>query len=107
MLLQILRTFERLSAEVTFVWLQGHVDADVGSDVITLDGGGTAGVPATGQVQVVCALPSDVLLADVFLESVKPNSPFSTGDCGTKQDQTYEKSLGGRTSLRALVPLTC
>ncbi len=68
MLLQILRTLERLSAEVTLVWLQGHVNTDVRSDVVTLDGGGTAGVPATGQVQVVRALSPDVLLADVFLK---------------------------------------
>ena len=68
MLLQILRTLERLAAEVTFVWLQGNMDADMGGDVVTLDRGGAARVPSTGQVQVVCALSSDVLLTDMVLD---------------------------------------
>jgi hypothetical protein len=67
MLLQVLGTLECLAAEVTFVWLQWDMDADVGGDVVTLDSGGTTGVPSTGQVQVVCALSSDMLLADMVL----------------------------------------
>jgi hypothetical protein len=67
MFLQILRTLECLSTEITFVWLQWDVDADVGGDVVTLDGGGAARVPATGEVKVVCALSSDVLLANMVL----------------------------------------
>jgi len=66
-LLEILRTLERLSAEVTFVWLQWNVDSDVRGDVVALDGGGSALIPATGQVEVVGALASNVLLADVLL----------------------------------------
>ena len=50
MLLQILRTLVRLSTEVTFVWLQWDVDTDVGGDVVTLDSGGAARVPTTGEV---------------------------------------------------------
>ena len=69
MFLEILGTLEGFPAEVTFVWLQWDVDADVGSDVVTLDGGGAAGVPPTGQVQIVCALPSDVLLTDMVLDA--------------------------------------
>ena len=67
-LLQVLGTLEGLAAEITFVRFERDVNADVGSDMITLDRGGTAGVPATGQVQVVGALSSDVLLADMVLE---------------------------------------
>jgi hypothetical protein len=67
MFLQVLGTFERFSAKVTFVRLQWDVDADMRSDVVTLDGGGTAGVPSTGQVQVISALPSNVLLTDMVL----------------------------------------
>lgn len=68
MLLQILRTLEGLAAEVALVWLQWDVDTDVGSDMITLDGGGPALVPSTGQVEVICTLATDVLLADMFLK---------------------------------------
>ena len=50
MLLQILRTLECLSTEIAFVWLQWDVDADVGGDVVTLDSGGAARVPTTGEV---------------------------------------------------------
>ena len=39
----------------------------MGSDVVAFDGGGTAGVPSTGQVQVVSALPSNMLLTDMIL----------------------------------------
>jgi hypothetical protein len=67
-LLQILWALERLAAEVTLVWLQWDVYADVRSNVITLDSGRTAGVPSTGQVQVVGALSSHVLLTDVVLD---------------------------------------
>jgi len=67
-LLQILWTLERLAAEVTLVWLQWDVYADVRSNVITLDSGRTAGVPSTSQIQVVCALSSHVLLTDVVLD---------------------------------------
>jgi hypothetical protein len=67
-LLQVLRTLEGLAAEITFVWFERDVNSDMGSDMITLDSGGTAGVPTTGKVQVVGALSSDMLLADVVLE---------------------------------------
>ncbi len=67
-LLEILRALESLSAEVTFVWLEGDVYSNVGCDMVALDGGGPAGLPATGEVQVVGALSADVLLADVVLE---------------------------------------
>ena len=68
MLLQVLRTLECLSAEVAFVGLQWDMDSDVGGDVVTLDGGGATGVPSAGQIQVVGALSSDVLLADMVLD---------------------------------------
>lgn len=70
MLLQILRTLEGLSTEVTFVRLQRNVDSDVGSDMITLDSGSSARVPSTGEVQVICALSSDMFLADMFLTTI-------------------------------------
>jgi hypothetical protein len=41
-LLEILRTLEGLSTEVTFVRLQWYVDTDMRSDVVTLDSGGSA-----------------------------------------------------------------
>jgi hypothetical protein len=67
-LLQVLRTLEGLSTEFTFVRLQWNVYSNVGSDMVALDGGGSAGIPATGEIQVVCTFPSDMLLADVILE---------------------------------------
>jgi hypothetical protein len=66
-LLQILRTLEGLATEVALVRLQWDVDTNVRGDVITLDGGGPALVPTTGEVEVVCALATNVLLANVFL----------------------------------------
>lgn len=67
MLLQILRPLEGLATEVTLVWLQGNMHANVGGDVVALDGGGVAVAPLASQVQVVGALTADMALADVFL----------------------------------------
>lgn len=67
MLLQILGTLERLSTKVALMRLERNVNADVRGDVITLHGGGATRVPLAGQVEVVCALPADVLLAQVIL----------------------------------------
>jgi hypothetical protein len=66
-LLEILRTLESLSTEIALVWFERNVDSNVGSDMIALDCGGTALIPSASKVQVVCALASDVLLADVLL----------------------------------------
>lgn len=46
------------------------MNADVRGDVITLDRGGTAGIPLASEIQVVCALATDVALADVLLDGV-------------------------------------
>ena len=41
-LLEILRTLERLAAELTLVRLQRNVDTNVRGNVVSLDGGGSA-----------------------------------------------------------------
>jgi hypothetical protein len=81
-LLQVLGTLEGLSTEVTFVRLEWNVYSDVRGDVVTLHGSGPALIPTTSEVEVVCALSTNMLLANVFKES-----------------------LGGRASLGALIPL--
>lgn len=65
--LQILGPLEGLATEVALVWLQGDMHANVGGDVVALDGGGVAVAPLASQVQVVGALAADMALADVFL----------------------------------------
>lgn len=67
MFLQILRTLESLSTEIAFVWLQWNMDSDVRGDMVTLHSGGAARVPTTCEIQVVCALSSDMLLTDMLL----------------------------------------
>lgn len=67
MLLEILRALERLATEIALVRLQGDVDANVRGDVITLDSGRTAVAPLAGEIQVVCALASNMALTDVVL----------------------------------------
>lgn len=66
-LLKILGTLERLAAEVTLVWLEWYMDADMRRDVVALYGGRSAGAPLAGKVEVVCALATDMALADVVL----------------------------------------
>lgn len=67
MLLEILGSLERLATHVTLVRLQGHMDPDVRSDVVSLDCGGPARVPLTSQVEVVGTLATNVTLTDVLL----------------------------------------
>ena len=67
MFLQILRTLEGLSTEVTLVGFQGHMYSDMRSDMIALDGGSSATAPLAGQVEVICALATYVTFTDVFL----------------------------------------
>lgn len=71
MLLQILGTLEGFAAELALVGLKGHMDANMRRDVVALDGGGAARVPTAGEVQVVCALATDMALADVLVESLR------------------------------------
>lgn len=68
-LLQILGPLEGLSAEVALVRLEWHMNANVGGNVVALDGGGAAGSPLASQVEVVGALATDMAFADVVLQS--------------------------------------
>lgn len=67
MLLQILRTLESLAAKVTLVRLERDMNSDVRGDVIALDGSSTTATPLAGQVEVICALTTNMTLANVFL----------------------------------------
>jgi len=67
-LLEILRALESLATEVTLVWLQRHVDADVRGDVISLDSRRAAATPLAGEIEIVCALAANMSLADVVVE---------------------------------------
>jgi hypothetical protein len=113
------------------VRLQGYVDADVRGDVVTLDGGGAACAPLTGQVEVVGALATDVALAYVILD-VLSASCKSCDEEGTRSPRektstrcvhgfprrqrrlvegpcrgiTYIKSFGTVAALAAALPLT-
>lgn len=69
MFFQVLRTLEGLTTEVTFVRLQWDVDSNVRGNVVTLHSGGAALIPATREIEVICALTTHVLLANVFLNS--------------------------------------
>jgi hypothetical protein len=68
MLLQILRALESLAAEVALVWFERDMHANVRGDVVAFDGGGSAGTPLAGEVEVVGALAADMALADVVLD---------------------------------------
>lgn len=70
MLLEVLGSLEGLAAELALVRLQGNVNANVACDVIALDRGRAARVPTAGQVQVICALATDMALADVLVEGL-------------------------------------
>ena len=68
MLLEILGTLEGLAAALARMRLERNVDANVRGHVIALDGGGPAGVPLAGEVQVFCTLAPNMVFTDVLLE---------------------------------------
>lgn len=79
MLLEILGSLERLATHVTLVRLQGHVNSNVRSDVVSLDSGGPARVPLTSQVEVVGALATNMTLTDVLIERLWSGKLLVTG----------------------------
>lgn len=71
MFLEILRSLERLSAKLTPMRLQRHVDPDVRCNVVSLDDLDVAVAPRTLEVQIVGALATDMGVADMFLREVE------------------------------------
>lgn len=67
-LLQILRTLERLATKFALVRLQGDMDTDVRGDMVALDSLRAAVAPLASQAKVVCALAANMAFADVFLQ---------------------------------------
>lgn len=74
MLLQVLRALEGLATEVAFVRFQRYVDTDMRGDMIALDGGGSTIAPLTSEVKIVCALATDMALANMVLDENEVNS---------------------------------
>lgn len=68
MLLQILRTFESLATELATMRFQGHMDADVRSDVIALDDLNATVGPGALQIEVVRAFAPNMFVADMVLD---------------------------------------
>lgn len=69
-LLQVLGTLEALATEVALVRLERNMDTDVRRDVVALDGGCAAIVPAAGQIEIVSALATDMALTNVVIEGL-------------------------------------
>jgi hypothetical protein len=67
MLLEVLRTLERLATEITLVWLEGHMNSDMRGDVVAFDGCDPTLRPLTLQVQIIGAFSANMFLADMFL----------------------------------------
>jgi hypothetical protein len=66
--LEILGTLECFPTEFTFMRLQRNVDTDVRRDMVTLNSRGAAASPLACQIEVICALSTDVTLADVIIK---------------------------------------
>jgi len=67
MLLEVLRTLERLATEITLVWLEGHMNSDMRGDVVAFDGCDPTLRPLTLQVQIIGAFSANMFLADMFI----------------------------------------
>lgn len=98
-LLEILRSLESLATEVALMRLEWDMDADVRCDVIALDGCDAARAPVTSQVEVVCALATDVTLAYVFLMWVLEHR------VAMRWKSTYVECLSSLMTLTTVQPL--
>jgi len=67
-LLEILGTLESLATELALVRLQGHMDSDVGGNMIALDCGGTALTPCAGEIEVISRLATNMAFTNMFIE---------------------------------------
>ena len=67
MFLQVLRSFESFAAKVTFVRLERNVNANMRSDVVTFHGRRSAVTPLTRQVEIVCALATNMPVTNMIL----------------------------------------
>jgi hypothetical protein len=67
-LLEILRAFESLLAEIALVRLEWYVNTDVRCDVIALDGRSAAVAPSTRQVEIVGRLATNMTFTHMILE---------------------------------------
>jgi hypothetical protein len=67
MLLQVLGTFEALSALFAGMGFEGDVDSNVTCDVVSFGGLGGTGSPAASQAQIICRFAANVFLAQMVL----------------------------------------
>jgi hypothetical protein len=70
MFLQVLRPFETFLASAALVRLQGDMDTDMGCNMVALDRGCSTQIPATGEVEVVGALATNMSLTDMILQNM-------------------------------------
>lgn len=103
MLLEILRTLERLAAEFASMWLQGYVNADVRGDVVALHDLNVAVAPRALQVEVVGTLPADVALTDMVLHV--PSQLWMIFDLGGRWLVLYVKRFSTDGAFTATSPL--
>ena len=71
MLFQILWSLKGLSTKVAFVRLERNVYANVGGNMIAFDRCSATISPLAYQIKIIRAFPSNVALADMFLEDVQ------------------------------------
>lgn len=76
MLLQILRSFESLSAEIALMRLQRDMDANMRRDVVALHRRCPAVAPLASEIQVVGALSAYMPLTNVILEIIVSESLY-------------------------------
>ena len=67
MLLEVLRSLERLSAERAVMRFQRHMYSNMRRHMIAFLELDVAGIPCARQIEIVCALATDMLLAEVVL----------------------------------------
>ena len=101
MLLEILRALKALAAEIALVRLQGNVNTNMRSDVVALHRGGAARVPLACEVEVVGALATNMLLANMFLFFIML---VISSHNKSRRLSTYVEHLGTGETLIALSP---
>ena len=105
MLLEVLWALKGLAAVTAAMRLHGNMHANVRRDVIALDRLDRAVAPLAVERQVVCAAPTDMLLAEMLLDG--KGAAVSTGKAEKRSDAlrwalTYKASPDARVSGQTL-----
>ena len=75
MFLEVLRALEGLSTEFAPMRLQGNVNPNMRCDMVAFYNCDVAVTPRTLKIEIICALATDMTIADMLLSEITVSHP--------------------------------